>query len=122
MMATAVGSSLQSSAERSQRLLLDGVSKRFGAVTALETMTLDVHPGELLALLGPSGCGKTTTLRLIAGFDQPDTGMVNIGGRDGPRLPPNKRGPGLVVPNYSLAPHLSAGAEPRLQARSAGKP
>jgi putative spermidine/putrescine transport system ATP-binding protein len=122
MMATAVGSSSPGSAERSQRLLLDGVSKRFGAVTALETMTLDVHPGELLALLGPSGCGKTTTLRLIAGFDQPDTGTVRIGGRDVTGLPPDKRGLGMVFQNYSLFPHLSVGANIGFGLRMAGTP
>ena len=122
MMETAFRSSLQNSAERSERLLLDGVSKRFGAVTALETMTLDVHPGELLALLGPSGCGKTTTLRLIAGFDQPDTGMVNIGGRDVTNLPPDKRGLGMVFQNYSLFPHLSVGANIGFGLRMAGRP
>jgi len=122
MMETAFRSSLQNSAERSERLLLDGVSKRFGAVTALETMTLDVHPGELLALLGPSGCGKTTTLRLIAGFDQPDTGMVNIGGRDITNLPPDKRGLGMVFQNYSLFPHLSVGANIGFGLRMAGTP
>src|SRR5471032_1205540 len=122
MMATAVGSSSPSSAERSQRLLLDGVSKRFGAITALETMTLDVHPGELLALLGPSGCGKTTTLRLIAGFDQPDTGIVSIGGRDVTGLQPDKRGLGMVFQNYSLFPHLSVGANIGFGLRMAGTP
>ncbi|QIE28883.1 Spermidine/putrescine import ATP-binding protein PotA (plasmid) [Caballeronia sp. SBC1] len=122
MMATAVATSSPSGAERSQRLLLDGVSKRFGAVTALETMTLDVHPGELLALLGPSGCGKTTTLRLIAGFDQPDTGTVSIGGRDVTGLPPDKRGLGMVFQNYSLFPHLSVGANIGFGLRMAGTP
>lgn len=102
------------------RLLLDGVSKRFGAVTALETMTLDVHPGELLALLGPSGCGKTTTLRLIAGFDTPDTGSVRIGGRDVTGLPANKRGLGMVFQNYSLFPHLSVGENIGFGLRMAG--
>ncbi|WP_051888637.1 ABC transporter ATP-binding protein [Caballeronia sordidicola] len=122
MMATTVGSSSPSSAERSQRLLLDGVSKRFGAITALETMTLDVHPGELLALLGPSGCGKTTTLRLIAGFDQPDTGIVSIGGRDVTGLQSDKRGLGMVFQNYSLFPHLSVGANIGFGLRMAGTP
>ena len=122
MMATTVGSSSPVSVERSQRLLLDGVSKRFGAVTALETMTLDVHPGELLALLGPSGCGKTTTLRLIAGFDQPDTGIVSIGGRDVTGLQPDKRGLGMVFQNYSLFPHLSVGANIGFGLRMAGTP
>ncbi len=92
---------------RAKPLLLDSVSKRFGSVTALQPMTLDIHAGELLALLGPSGCGKTTTLRLIAGFDFPDTGAIRIDGVDISHLPPNRRGLGMVFQNYSLFPHLS---------------
>ena len=70
-------------------------------------MTLEIRPGELLALLGPSGCGKTTTLRLIAGFDYPDTGAIRINGQDISHLPPNRRGLGMVFQNYSLFPHMS---------------
>jgi spermidine/putrescine ABC transporter ATP-binding subunit len=94
---------------RAQPLALDGISKRFGTVTALARMTLEVRPGELVSLLGPSGCGKTTTLRLIAGFDIPDTGSIRIGGRDVTHLPPNKRGLGMVFQNYGLFPHLTVG-------------
>ena len=67
---------------RSLELRLEDVSKRFGAVTALERADLTVEPGLLVSLLGPSGCGKTTTLRIIAGFEAPDTGRVVIDGRD----------------------------------------
>ena len=67
---------------------LEGVGKHFGAVRAVEDVTLDVADGRLLTLLGPSGCGKTTTLRMIAGFVPPDGGRIVIGDRDVTRLPP----------------------------------
>jgi spermidine/putrescine ABC transporter ATP-binding subunit len=88
-------------------LKLEAVSKSFGEVQALKPTTLQVRPGEMLALLGPSGCGKTTTLRIIAGFELPDTGGVFIGERDVTELPPNKRALGMVFQNYSLFPHMS---------------
>ena len=94
---------------RSLELRLEGVSKRFETVTALERTDLVVEPGLLLSLLGPSGCGKTTTLRIIAGFEAPDTGRVVIDGRDMSLLPPNKRGLGMVFQNYSLFPHMTVG-------------
>jgi putative spermidine/putrescine transport system ATP-binding protein len=90
-------------------LSLVDVSKSFGATTVLQPLRLDVADGEMLALLGPSGCGKTTTLRLIAGFEAPDTGSVLIAGRDVTDLPPNKRALGMVFQNYSLFPHMSVG-------------
>ena len=93
----------------SLELRLEDVSKRFGTVTALERSDLVVEPGVLISLLGPSGCGKTTTLRIIAGFEAPDTGRVVIGGRDMSLLPPNKRGLGMVFQNYSLFPHMTVG-------------
>ena len=70
---------------------LRAVTKRFGPLTAVNAVTLKVHKGEFLALLGPSGCGKTTSLRLIAGFEQPDEGKILIGGRDAADAPPYKR-------------------------------
>jgi putative spermidine/putrescine transport system ATP-binding protein len=103
-----------------KRLVLNQVSKRFGDVVALETMSLDVQPGELVALLGPSGCGKTTTLRLIAGFEFPDTGAVEIDGKDVSSLPPNKRSLGMVFQNYSLFPHLTVGENIGFGMRMAG--
>jgi ABC-type Fe3+/spermidine/putrescine transport system ATPase subunit len=84
-----------------------GVTKRFGAVAAVDGIDLEVHPGEFLSLLGPSGCGKTTTLRLIAGFEQPDDGQVRIGGTDVSRVPPYKRDVNTVFQSYALFPHLS---------------
>lgn len=88
-------------------LRLEAISKAFGPVQALKPLTLDVGAGELLALLGPSGCGKTTTLRIIAGFETPDTGAVRVDGRDITDLPPNKRNLGMVFQNYSLFPHMT---------------
>ena len=92
-----------------QALQLQDVSKRFGAVQVIKPLSLDVAQGEMLALLGPSGCGKTTTLRIIAGFEVPDTGSVRIGGRDVTGLPPNKRALGMVFQSYSLFPHMTVG-------------
>ena len=86
---------------------LVGVTKRYGAVAAVDAIDLEVHPGEFLSLLGPSGCGKTTTLRLIAGFERPDGGEVRIGGRDVSRVPPYKRDVNTVFQSYALFPHLS---------------
>ena len=86
---------------------LKGVTKRFGDVRAVDSLDLDVRHGEFLSLLGPSGCGKTTTLRLIAGFEQPDAGEVLISGRNVAGLPPYRRDVNTVFQNYALFPHLS---------------
>ena len=96
-------------------LRLDNVTKRFGRdePPAVDGLSLTVAPGEILALLGPSGCGKTTTLRLIAGFETPDGGMVEIRGQrvagDGAVVPPEARGVGIVFQDYALFPHLTVG-------------
>ncbi len=90
---------------------LSGVSRSYGPVRAVMDLDLEVRRGEILALLGPSGCGKTTTLRLIAGFEAPDSGTVEVGGRTvaGPQanVPPEKRRVGMVFQDYALFPHLS---------------
>ncbi|MET4612307.1 putative spermidine/putrescine transport system ATP-binding protein [Rhodococcus sp. PvR044] len=85
-----------------------GVRRTFGAVNALDGLDLDVAPGELVALLGPSGCGKTTALRILAGFDQPDSGQVLVGGSDAAGLPANRRDMGMVFQSYSLFPTMTA--------------
>ena len=84
-----------------------GVTRRFGDVTAVDALDLEVRDGEFLSLLGPSGCGKTTTLRLIAGFERPDAGEIRIAGRDVARLPPYRRPVNTVFQSYALFPHLS---------------
>ena len=92
---------------------LDGVSKRFGAVVAVDGASLELARGEFVALLGPSGCGKTTLLRLVAGFERPDAGAVAVAGRvvAGPAwVPPERRGVAMVFQDYALFPHLSVAA------------
>ncbi|HSK14592.1 MAG TPA: ABC transporter ATP-binding protein [Gaiellaceae bacterium] len=89
---------------------LERVSKRFGTVRAVEAASLEVRRGEFVALLGPSGCGKTTLLRLIAGFEAPDEGVVRLGEEivAGSRwVPPERRHVGMVFQDYALFPHLS---------------
>ena len=84
-----------------------GVSKRFGDVEAVRSLDLDIARGEFFTLLGPSGCGKTTTLRVIAGFEEPDTGKVLIDGADVEGLPSFRRPTNTVFQSYALFPHLS---------------
>ncbi len=84
-----------------------GASRTFGAIRALDDVTLDVPTGELLALLGPSGCGKTTLLRLIAGLDRPTAGRVMIAGRDMTNVPTRLRPIGMVFQSYALFPNLT---------------
>ena len=88
-------------------LRLEGVGKRFGAVTAVDELTLAVASGEFIVLLGPSGAGKTTTLRLVAGLETPDRGRVFIGGEDVSATAPALRDVTFVFQQYSLYPHLS---------------
>ena len=83
------------------------VTKRFGSLTAVNAVSLKVRHGEFLSLLGPSGCGKTTSLRLIAGFEQPDEGEILIGGTDAAGTPPYKRDVNTVFQSYALFPHMS---------------
>lgn len=88
-------------------LTLHRLSKRYGPTVAAEDVSLTVGAGETVALLGPSGCGKSTVLRCVAGLERPDTGRVEIGGRDVTALPPETRHVGLVFQDYALFPHLS---------------
>src|SRR5437016_2878885 len=103
---------MATTAERGRRLELQHVSKRFtregqAALAAVNDVSLTVEPGELLTLLGPSGCGKTTTLRMVAGFEQPDAGRILVGDDDVTRLMVYRRGIGFVFQNYALFPHLT---------------
>src|SRR5215475_3764129 len=86
---------------------LRAVTKRFGSLTAVDAISLSVRKGEFLSLLGPSGCGKTTSLRMIAGFEQPDEGEILIGGVDSVGIPPYRRDVNTVFQHYALFPHLS---------------
>lgn len=88
-------------------LVFEGVSKRFGAIRAVDQVSLQVGRGEFLCLLGPSGCGKTTLLRIAAGFEQPDSGRVLLDGVDITDLPPNRRKVNTIFQNYALFPHLT---------------
>jgi putative spermidine/putrescine transport system ATP-binding protein len=89
------------------RLELQNLTKRYGEFFATLDVSLDVEEGEFLVLLGPSGCGKTTTLRMIAGFVEPTSGHVRLGGADITRLPPWRRNTGLVFQSYALFPHMT---------------
>ena len=86
---------------------LYGITKRFGDVTAVDEVDLEIGDGEFFALLGPSGCGKTTTLRLIAGLEFPTEGSLQIFGDELGTLPPNKRPVNTVFQNYALFPHMT---------------
>ena len=86
---------------------LEGVSKRFADMTAVDDLTLSIPRGAFFAMLGPSGCGKTTTLRMIGGFEDPTVGRVFLGGSDVTEHPPYKRDVNTVFQSYALFPHLS---------------
>jgi multiple sugar transport system ATP-binding protein len=85
---------------------LEGVSKRYGDVLAVDDLSLDIPGGAFVTLLGPSGCGKSTTLSLIAGLERADTGRILLGDRDVTATPPNERGIAFVFQNYALYPHM----------------
>ena len=89
------------------RVVLSQVTKKFGDVTALHAIDLEINEGEFLTLLGPSGCGKTTTLRLIAGFNQPTSGTILLGEEDVTNVLPQHRKIGMVFQDYALFPHMT---------------
>jgi len=86
---------------------LRGITKRFGELTAVDSIDLDIKEGEFFTLLGPSGCGKTTTLRMIAGFEEPNEGQILVDGNDVAGLPAHKRPTNTVFQSYALFPHLT---------------
>src|SRR5437868_11389776 len=96
-----------SMAEHGSGLVLDGVSKRYGGVAALQPISIEIKPGEFFSLIGPSGSGKSTLLGAIAGFIPPSAGRILIDGRDIVDIPPYRRNIGMVFQNYALFPHLS---------------
>jgi len=88
-------------------LRIQRVSKSFGSLQAVSAVDIDIRSGEFFAILGPSGCGKTTLLRLVAGFEQADTGDILLEGKDVTRMSPQSRGVGMVFQNYALFPHMT---------------
>ena len=88
-------------------ILLDGVSKSFGTVEAVREASFPIADGEFFTMLGPSGCGKTTTLRMIAGFEQPTAGRIDLRGVDVTDVPANRRNVNMVFQHYALFPHMS---------------
>jgi ABC-type Fe3+/spermidine/putrescine transport system ATPase subunit len=89
------------------RIAVENITKRFGALAAVNDVSLAIEEGEMFTLLGPSGCGKTTLLRLLAGFYAPDAGAIRFGDRVVNEVPPHERGIGMVFQNYALWPHMT---------------
>lgn len=106
----------------SAMILLQGVEKRFGAVVALDSVSLEIQPGEFFSLLGPSGCGKTTLLRAIAGFETPDSGSLSIDGASMEGVPPNRRPTNMVFQSYAIFPHMTVGENVGYGMRARGMP
>jgi len=121
---TAVGSSAATTSptEPEGSVALEGVTKKFGGATAVDNISLNVRPGEFLSLLGPSGCGKTTTLRMIAGFEDPTAGSIRISGQDVVGIPPHKRNVNTVFQAYALFPHMSVAENVAYGLRQKGTP
>ncbi|HEV8249034.1 MAG TPA: ABC transporter ATP-binding protein [Gaiellaceae bacterium] len=98
---------LEAPAAAAANVRVEGVTKRFDDVVAVDDLTFEVERGSFFALLGPSGCGKTTTLRMIGGFEEPTSGRIHLGDADVTGLPPYKRDVNTVFQSYALFPHLS---------------
>jgi putrescine transport system ATP-binding protein len=103
-------------------LRIDGVVKKFGAVRAVDRLSLDIGAGEFFALLGPSGCGKTTLLRMLAGFETPDEGRILLAGQDIAQVLPHHRPLNMMFQNYALFPHLSVRDNIAFGLKRAGMP
>ncbi len=104
------------------KLRVDGISKRYGPVVALEPVLLEVHDGELLTILGPSGSGKTTLLQIICGLTEPDSGRLFVDGHDQTDTPVHQRDVGLVFQNYALFPHLTVAENVGFSLKMRGRP
>ena len=95
-----------------KKIVLEGITKRFGDVVAVDNLSLEIEPGSFFSIVGPSGCGKTTVLRMLAGLERPDSGRIWIGDRlvfssdDGIFVPAAKRQIGMVFQSYALWPHM----------------
>ena len=103
---------------------IEHVTKRFGSFVAVDDADFGIRRGEFFSMLGPSGCGKTTTLRMIAGFEQPSEGEIRLEGEDVSKVPPYKRNVNTVFQQYALFPHLTVSANVAfgLQAKKVAKP
>ena len=101
---------------------IKSASKRYGALTVLDSVSLDVEAGEFVTLLGPSGSGKTTLLNIIAGFSHPEEGRLYFAGEDVTDLPPHKRGIGIVFQNYALFPHMTVAENLAFPLKARGMP
>ena len=105
---------------------LEGLNKRFGPLTVIDRLSVNFAQGAISVLLGPSGCGKTTTLRCIAGLEQPDSGRISVGGADvfwserRINLPPERRNLGMVFQSYAIWPHMTVVENVRLPLRARG--
>jgi putative spermidine/putrescine transport system ATP-binding protein len=106
--AAAPGSTVRERGSGGTSVVLQDLSRSFGTTRALDGLSLEIAPGELVALLGPSGCGKTTALRIVAGFETADTGSVLVDGKEISGVPAAKRDMGMVFQSYSLFPNMNA--------------
>src|SRR5919198_657729 len=99
-----------------------GVRKVYGDVVAVDGVEIEVREGEFFTMLGPSGSGKTTCLRMIAGFERPDSGRIELGGADVTGLPPDERDVNTVFQDYALFPHMSVGQNVEYGLKVKGRP